>query len=358
MGNVCDRRNRAEPGPGYEALRREAAAAKLRAHEGRIRVLSDCGDTKHGIALAGAAPQWGAPSQLPFADKPMDSVGNPAAATTRFAVRCKKGRKGPGPNQDDFFVVHTDTVRIFGVLDGHGSEGHLVSQFVNEELPGLLVRRPEFQLGNVEESIVQALLEVHEDLEGVTHMPYGKRLLDASLSGTTCAVLVLKDSRLYVGSVGDSRVVLGRSRGSKFVAEELVRDHKPDLADEYDRILASGGDVRVIPGDVASRIYVRGLHYPGLAMSRSLGDLEAHKVGCSAEAETCAIQVTPEMKFVVLASDGVWDFLTSQEVVTLVSRYPRSEVETAAEALCREAYRRWNANGSIIDDITAIVVWL
>ncbi len=48
---------------------------------------------------------------------------------------------------------------------------------------------------------------------------------------------------------------------------------------------------------------------PGLAMTRSFGDGMAARVGVSAIPELGEIELTPFDKFIVLASDGVWEFL-------------------------------------------------
>jgi serine/threonine protein phosphatase PrpC len=60
---------------------------------------------------------------------------------------------------------------------------------------------------------------------------------------------------------------------------------------------------------------------PGLAMSRSLGDQVAHSVGVSSVPEIMEYYMTVDDKFVVIATDGVWEFLSSQEVAEIVLPY-------------------------------------
>ena len=57
---------------------------------------------------------------------------------------------------------------------------------------------------------------------------------------------------------------------------------------------------------------------PGLAMSRSMGDGVAHSVGVSAEPETMVFTLTVNDKFVVIASDGVWEFLSNEDIAMIV----------------------------------------
>ena len=53
---------------------------------------------------------------------------------------------------------------------------------------------------------------------------------------------------------------------------------------------------------------------PGLAMSRSIGDFVAHSVGVSPNPEVIKFELQPDDKFIVIASDGVWEFLTNEEI--------------------------------------------
>lgn len=57
---------------------------------------------------------------------------------------------------------------------------------------------------------------------------------------------------------------------------------------------------------------------PGLAMSRSFGDQVAASVGILAEPEITEWKFTPEDKFIILASDGVWEFIESEEVYNII----------------------------------------
>ena len=59
----------------------------------------------------------------------------------------------------------------------------------------------------------------------------------------------------------------------------------------------------------------------GLAMARSFGDSAAESVGVFAEPELTEVELTSNDKFFIWASDGVWEFITSQEAVDIVSQY-------------------------------------
>ena len=94
-------------------------------------------------------------------------------------------------------------------------------------------------------------------------------------------------------------------------------------------------------------------------MSRSFGDQAAAEVGVTAEAEILEMNLTDQDNFIVLASDGVWEFLSNDEVVALIMpHYLNNSAEKAAETLIREALKRWKQEENVIDDITCIIIFL
>jgi serine/threonine protein phosphatase PrpC len=68
------------------------------------------------------------------------------------------------------------------------------------------------------------------------------------------------------------------------------------------------------------RVWLKNEEIPGLAMTRSFGDQIAASVGVLAEPEITEWKFTNEDKFLILASDGVWEFIESEEV-KFISNY-------------------------------------
>lgn len=156
--------------------------------------------------------------------------------------------------------------------------------------------------------------------------------------------------------MGDSRSLLAREInegasvsqiGKKWMSIALSRDHKPDCKDESDRIRKSGGRVKAYrdeDGNPAgpARVWLKNQDLPGLAMSRSLGDTVAASVGVISVPEITEIQLTPYDKFIVLGTDGVFEFITNEEIVKIILPYFRiSDSEGSCEAVVREASKRW-----------------
>merc|ERR1719229_794191 len=177
------------------------------------------------------------------------------------------------------------------------------------------------------------------------------------MSGTTCTLVVHDhaNNKLTVAHVADSSAVLGQK--NKVV--QLTRDHKPNLQDERRRIESKGGRV-VFDGYANYRVYAKNARYPGLNMSRCLGDLMGHQdCGIIAEPEICERDLTEDDHVLLLCSDGVWEFIEPTEAVKIVNEFPPSKAMTAAEKLAKEAWDRWirEEGGAVVDDITVVLVY-
>lgn len=95
-------------------------------------------------------------------------------------------------------------------------------------------------------------------------------------------------------------------------------------------------------------------------MSRSFGDNVSKTVGVSSEPEIIKMKLDKRDRFLLIASDGVWEFISNQEVLQLiVPYYKEGKLEEACEALGKLAYERWTAeDSSVVDDITFILIFL
>merc|ERR1711972_238734 len=120
---------------------------------------------------------------------------------------------------------------------------------------------------------------------------------------------------------------------SAVVGRTLTRDHKPDLPDEKARIEKAGGRT-VFDGYANHRVYAKNARYPGLNMSRCLGDLLGHAdAGLSCEPEVSVVKMKPGDNILMLCSDGVWEFIDAQEAADIIRPFPAdgSNAMTAAE---------------------------
>ena len=107
------------------------------------------------------------------------------------------------------------------------------------------------------------------------------------------------------------------------------------------------------------RVWKKGGNVPGLAMSRSFGDEVGHEVGIIVNPEINEYEFKNEDKFIVLASDGVWEFISNEEVVNMVKDfYLNNDIKGGLNFLYKEASKRWIMEEEIIDDITVILIFL
>lgn len=323
-----------------------------------IKMLDDgAGGRKFSL---GSATDQGKTS---FANKTMQTLGDKVdPVTSALGYTCRKGLKPESPNQDSWSVLKIDgNFSIYGVYDGHGKTGHDVSNFVKENLPKLIIRDQRFKTDEMPTMLKENFRRV-QSLVGT--MDRTKKL-SAQMAGTTCTIAIHDHSnnKLTVAHVADSTCVLGTFTDDTKKAIKgtaLTRDHKPDLKDERARIEKAGGRV-VFDGYANHRVYAKNGRYPGLNMSRCLGDLLGHQdAGCSCEPEVSERNITNLDHVLLLCSDGVWEFITADEAVKIVNEFPPAKAMTAADKLAKEAWDRWirEEGGAVVDDITVVLVYL
>ena len=212
-------------------------------------------------------------------------------------------------------------------------------------------------------ALSEAFVTVNTELD---YVPF-----DCQFSGTTWWTILFKGNRLISANSGDSRAIVVRNsptQSAKGVTsiqvEQLTRDHKPDEQDEYARIIAVGGRIEAfkdLNGEPMGpvRVWVQHEDVPGLAMSRSLGDKVAQSVGVLPDPEILDYTLTAHDKFILIASDGVWEFMSNVDVARLVYPYvEKNAPEAAANMLVKEATKRWKKEEEVIDDITWIIIFL
>lgn len=70
-------------------------------------------------------------------------------------------------------------------------------------------------------------------------------------------------------------------------------------------------------------------------------------------------ELTQDDKFIIVASDGIWEFLENEQVAEIVWPYfVKHSPEAAGNALVRAAAQKWKENDTVIDDITCIIIFM
>mmetsp|Transcript_98461 Transcript_98461/g.301208 ORF Transcript_98461/g.301208 Transcript_98461/m.301208 type:complete len:411 (-) Transcript_98461:91-1323(-) len=302
--------------------------------------------------------------RTPNTEKRMLSSNTLASAEKCIGYACRKGRKPGGrapPNQDSWCVHRVPQgVTAYGVFDGHGEKGHLISDYVKQVLPRSVVQ----SVQSCEPSDADAQVgKVQACFQQVQKSLYAKPHLAVQQSGTT-ATLVLHDrenSRLLVSHVGDSTAVVVKSKvGTAHEMEgiALTRDHKLTLPDEKERIERHG---RIMFDGYCHRVNKKHGVGPGLNMSRSLGDGVAHRLcGVSDEPEVTQYKLSSQDQALLVCSDGIWEVISPQEAADVVKDYGPWQSMDAARKLADMAVARWMAGtqGQMMDDITVVLAFL
>ncbi|GMH65143.1 hypothetical protein TL16_g04126, partial [Triparma laevis f. inornata] len=291
------------------------------------------------------------------------------------------------PNQDSFCAIpkfcKTSSCSLFGVFDGHGSFGDTCSIFAKNKLPY-----------NFMEFVKETGKGVHDltqqELEKIStsptfypppHTQCHRAAFDDQLSGTTGITVLILGKYLYIANVGDSRAIIcsqHEKETNKVLAEPLSIDQTPFRKDERERVKKCGAKVLTIDqiegiepihenwgtelgkeideiGD-PPRLWNVTLDKPGTAFTRSIGDACAEGIGVFAEPEHLTRELHELDKYVVIASDGVFEFLTSQTVCDMVHSF--KDPLDACKKVVRESYNLWLQYEVRTDDITMIALYL
>ncbi|CAM9874600.1 unnamed protein product, partial [Discosporangium mesarthrocarpum] len=261
-----------------------------------------------------------------------------------FGVSAVKGRR---PYMEDEFKVipnldandgvetggggrqGAEPTHFFGMFDGHA--GGRCSKALTQILGQTVAREPDFSL-ELASAVTKGFLRANNDF-----LRKAERF--SANDGSTAITVFLRGRQLVVGNVGDSRAVLCSGRK----AVPLSCDHKPNKPEERRRIQALGG--RVIYSFGIPR--VNGI----LAVSRAFGDRNM-KGSINADPDVKQRALERGDEYLILATDGLWDVVTSQEACNIVSNCGSDlGPQACSELLTATALRK----GSM-DNTSAMVV--
>lgn len=319
----------------------------------------------------------------------MSSIPNRIFTNGKSRSSCiftQQGRKGV--NQDAMIVWEdfmAEDVTFCGVFDGHGPHGHLVARKVRDTLPLKLCSFLDSYESKKNKSTGPTCCGLNSRSDGSADCEVGtedkaaslwrdaflksyksmdKELrshpsLDCFSSGSTAVTIVKQGSNLFMGSIGDSRAIMASNDSNdSLVAIQLTVDLKPDLPREAERIKRCKGRVFALQDEPeVSRVWLPFDDAPGLAMARAFGDFCLKEYGVISIPEFSHRILTERDKFIVLASDGVWDVLSNEEVIEIVSSVPARS--SAARILVDSAAREWKTKypTSRMDDCAVVCLF-
>lgn len=251
---------------------------------------------------------------------------------------------------------------VGAVMDGH--HGAEIADLVSRKLPYLLVDA----IKNHGNNIAAALTEAIHDLDDLTFVAH--RSGEITTGGTTALVLALAGDEVIVANVGDCKALLS----SKGAPEALSEAHNPPVDSEKRRFESAGvecfsdhiggSDINVCRtiGDydlgppLKWREPASGPKEPDAPMVRPSGPLIC-------DPEISVHKIDPIDEFIVIATDGLYDYYTPESsVITEARRRLRStgnDPQACADWLIRESLVRQRGTlheGTPGDNVTAMVI--
>ncbi|XP_078448471.1 putative protein phosphatase 2C 25 isoform X2 [Wolffia australiana] len=289
------------------------------------------------------------------------------------------------PIEDQSQLEACPGATFVGIYDGHG--GSEASRFVSDHLLPHLIRLAREEGGVSEGVIRRAFYETEEGFMGVVRRARGMRPLIAA-AGSCCLAGIIWKGTLYAANLGDSRAVVGRvGRSNGIVAEQLTEEHNAGVDSVRRELVAAHPDDSHIVVLKHGVWRIKGI----IQVSRSIGDAylkrgefrmdpayhrfrlpePLRRPVISAEPSISTKVLSPQDKFLIFASDGLWEHVTNQEAAEMVHSHPRSGIarRLARRALERAARKRKaryedvkkvkkEARRFFHDDITVVVVFL
>ena len=279
-------------------------------------------------------------------------------------------------NQDSYLIEKNINgilnYNLFGVFDGHGPYGHFASQFVSKYIAAKLKNHPKLKFLEQPSDIYHKIKEKNfiliEEIFLNADSQIQSEKFNSYLSGTTVVIVIQLEEHLVCANCGDSRaiIIIDEDYNNNLINSKSIPlsiDCKPELLEEKKRIIKKGGVVEKSENELGEgigpfRVWDGDNDYPGLAMSRSIGDIAAKKVGVIPNPIIMEYTIDYFSKYLVICSDGVWEFLSNKEVMEISNKYYlRNDASGLCQKLIKKATQRWEEEDCVIDDITVVAVF-
>lgn len=269
-------------------------------------------------------------------------------------------------NQDSYFtllnIYNLNNYSVFAIFDGHGINGHLVSKFTKNFFRNYFnnIDNDDCLYNHEEYKIYKKISKeenIKEQIKLIENFLLEQRF-SIQYSGTTSIIIIFIEDKIICYNIGDSRAVF---INKNYKCIQISKDHKPELLHEKTRIEENGGIVKKDNlNSGVYRVWSKNGKYPGLAMSRSIGDYVAKSLGVINEPDYYEINIIENnIKAVILSSDGLWDVLNNKQIETIVEEYiNKDDCIGCVNVLVNEARKSYNRRNINCDDISVIVIFL
>ncbi|XP_061346373.1 probable protein phosphatase 2C 43 [Gastrolobium bilobum] len=287
---------------------------------------------------------------------------------------------------EDNSQVETGSDAIFvGIYDGHG--GVDASRYVRDNLFRHFIGNAQERRTISEESLRDAIAATEEGFLADVARTFSSRPLIASM-GSCCLTGVIWKGILHLANLGDSRAVIGSvGESNHIIAEQLTVEHNASREEIRQELMSLHPEDPEIVTFSRGSWRIKGI----IQVSRTIGDAYLKRpefaLGpdhprfhlrepitrpvLTAEPFLLSRTLQPNDRFLIFASDGLWELLTNQEAVDIVSVNQRNGIakklikaaQKVAATKMRVEYKslqkiRSGARRDYHDDITVIVVFI
>ena len=280
-------------------------------------------------------------------------------------------------NQDSYIIKrdinNIKNFNIFALFDGHGFNGHIISEYLKENLIKKIVNHPRLKvLDNLENIYSQFSDNKYKIIKELFYEIDNEILnlnINKDLSGSTCTLLIQIGDKIINANIGDSKAILVyeddniNNIKNKYKIVKLSKDCTPNIETEKKRILMNGGKVIQLKNNNeqeigALRIFLKDKMIPDLSISRSFGDKIGKSIGIISNPVINEYTLNKTVKFILIASSGIWRFMKEKEIINYgVKYYLLNDPDNFCKSVVNKSMELWKQNVGNIDDITILVIF-
>lgn len=275
---------------------------------------------------------------------------------------CNKTKEGiEGINQDSFLqllsMYGNPKFHLFGVMDGHGINGHLISKYIsrfiieyfisdknkklfnncknNKEIYDILTRNKYFFINKL-------IYECNNSLINNTNY-------ECNLSGSTCLLLFIIGKKIICANIGDGRaILLEKTELLQLSVEQNLKD-----PEEIKRILKKGGKVKIIKNKII--LDINGCE--NFEISRSIGDKFLKNIGIIYQPVITEYKLSKNSRFIIMGTQGLWKGISNEKACIQVNKSIKLDNPLdSCRLLEKKAEENIFKNSSNRDDMTSIVI--
>ena len=266
-----------------------------------------------------------------------------------------------GINQDSFLqllsMYGNPKFHLFGVMDGHGINGHLISKYIsrfvieyfisdknkklfnncknNKEIYDILTRKKYFFINRL-------IYECNNSLINNTNY-------ECNLSGSTCLLLFIIGKKIICANIGDGRaIILEKTELLQLSVEQNLKD-----PEELKRILNKGGKVKIVKNKIIADIN----GCDNFEISRSIGDKFLKNIGIIYQPVITEYKLSKNSRFIIMGTKGLWKGISNEKACMQVNKSIKLDNPLdSCRLLEKKAEENIFKNASYRDDMTSIVI--